>query len=95
MPEWDDRRAWGISQVTEEALRRLRLEGHVLTPDKSKKVARLLEKRREASERQDMSSYLRASVDLLGAACRSYSRRLASSRGSSGRSTDARRVDGE
>lgn len=92
MPEWDDARAWSISQATEEALRRLRPEGHALTPDESRKLSRLLEKRHEASEGQDMISYLRASADLLGAACRSYSRHLTSSGGSSKRSADAKRV---
>jgi hypothetical protein len=80
---WDDKRAWSISQATEEALRRLRPEGHVLTPQESRQVERLLKKQQQASKERDMISYLRASTDLLGAASRSYSRHLRSPSSSS------------
>lgn len=95
MPAWDERKVWGITQATGESLRQLRPEGHKLTLGEGEKIARLLKKREQASEKQDMNSYLRASTDLLGAACLSYSRHLrdlASSRASSGRSADVGRA---
>lgn len=73
--QWDAQRAWSISQATEEALRRLRPEGHVLTPEESRKIARLL-KKKGVSEGQDLNAYLRANTDLLRVACESYSRHL-------------------
>lgn len=74
--QWDDKRAWSISQATEQSLRALRPEGHRPTPDEERKLSRLLTKAQASSKARDLKSYLSANVALMRAACESYSRHL-------------------
>lgn len=74
--QWDDRKAWGITQAVEQSLRVLRPEAHRPTPAEERKLSRLLTKSQASSKAQDLDAYLSANVALMRAACESYARHL-------------------